>query len=212
MKYKYIAWDHLRNPLPLHHEVVSGFPCVAAVTVLERLCTWETDATRHFLVPCHFISQPNQMVPNLRKQKWDERSDAPRGSQGPCTEMLSLHSVLAKGPRPSDLHIPLCSFKQKAEFWFSQLFPPAQHESPGIFSSGISVYENWGSAWLNGIKMMSKARCVKTDSFILPCWKLCAWVVDYFSRRWITENSTYTNQGAISASNSWCSSLNRGLR
>lgn len=172
---KYIAWDHLRNPLTLHLEVVTGFPCVATVTVLERLCAWETDATCHFIVPCHFTSQPNQMVSNLEIRNRDERSASPRGSQGPCTDILSIHSVLAKGPRPSRLHIPLCSFKQKIEFWFSHRIPPLQQESPGIFSSGISAYENWGNAWLNWMRLMSKAKCVNTDGFILECWGLCAW-------------------------------------
>lgn len=83
MKYKDIALDHLRNPLTLHLEVVTGFPCVATVTVLERLCAWETDATCHFLVPYHFTSQPNQMGANLEKRNRDERSASPRGSQGP---------------------------------------------------------------------------------------------------------------------------------
>lgn len=170
MKYNYIVWDHLRNPLTLHHEVVTGLPCVATVTVLERLCTWEIDAACHFLVSCHFTSQPNQMVPNLGIPNWDERSGSPRGSQGPCTDTLSLHCVVVKGPRPSGMHIPLCSFKQKAGLWFSHRVPPVQQESPGIFSSGISAYENWGNASLNRIKLMSTARCVKSDSFILECW------------------------------------------
>lgn len=204
MKYKYCTCvRHLRNPLTLNHEVVTEFPCVATVTVLERLCTWETDTACHLLIPCHFKSQPNQIVPNLRTQNWDKTSDSPRGSQGPCTEILSLHSVLER--RPSNMHIPLCSFKQKAEFWFSQRVPPVQQESPGIFSSGISEYENWGSAWLNGIKLMSKAWCVNTDSFILECWELCP-VVYWFACSWITEDSTYTSHEETSA-NSWYSSL-----
>lgn len=178
MKYRYIAWGHLRNPLTSHPDVVTGFPCVATVTLLERLCAWETDATCHFLVPCHFTSQPNQMVPNLEIRNWDERSGSPRGSHGPCTDILSIHSVFAKGPDPSSLHIPLCSFKQKTEFWFSQRVPPVQQESSGIFNSGISAYENWGNAWLNGIRLMSKARYVKTDGFILERWRLCAWLAN----------------------------------